>query len=713
MKHKKEKSKSKHEKHKSEKKHKNKHKKREKYNELSSSSNSSEDEHEWVEKPISQSVFTDQNTPTSSTQEKSCKREDWMNLNSIFPCMFNDKSSSSKTDKNADKPDLDKLGQSARELNPYWKNGGNGLPSTSLTKTDTKQIASVDWLKKSLRRAQEQAKHEGRSLEEVAADRWGSLEVIQSMISEAERTSGNIVDNSKKFKFKNQLRKHEKYNDNGQHSYSSTESKRDCHFRSMSKSQDEHKQYRAHDSLQYAKQKQKYKKPMDDNCVANTSYKTHHSTTKKWQKKEMTEETKKNELDTNVSELKTISVENKSNVDDFESKEMKSLTEAEMNKLGAKIVKAEIMGNTELAAELKIQLKEARELAAKSVQLHGTEKVKNVILTRTDALGVTRPLESRSQCTESLEKGKRKTSNTHVSGKRVRHYFDDDKYSLQQLFQREKGRSVNEDDATFVKIASKNMDMDEIFEEKITSVQSNAKQDDKDRSLAIKEHKQLSKSLDSCRWCIESNYMLKHMIVTMDSEICLSLPSYTSLTQGHCIITPIQHVACQLRLDENVWEKLKTLKRALYKMFMDLNQYPVFYEIYKSRYKFPHMQLECVPLPKEIGESAPMYFKKALLECETEWSMNKKIINLEHKDVRRAIPNGLSYFMVEFETDKGYAHVIEEEHMFPKNFAEEIIGGMLDLDHDMWRKPRKENFDQQREKVLKFSEIWKKYDCGI
>lgn len=44
-------------------------------------------------------------------------------------------------------------------------------------------------------------------------------------------------------------------------------------------------------------------------------------------------------------------------------------------------------------------------------------------------------------------------------------------------------------------------------------------------------------------------------------------------------------------------------------MFVDQNKYPVFYEIYKNQRKFPHMQLECIPLPKVIGESAPMYFK--------------------------------------------------------------------------------------------------------
>jgi len=58
-----------------------------------------------------------------------------------------------------------------------------------------------------------------------------------------------------------------------------------------------------------------------------------------------------------------------------------------------------------------------------------------------------------------------------------------------------------------------------------------------------------------------------------------------------------------------------------------------------------------------------------LLECEIEWSINKKIVDLTSKDIRHAVPNGLSYFVVEFASHPGYAHVIENEEMFPKNFA--------------------------------------------
>jgi hypothetical protein len=65
-----------------------------------------------------------------------------------------------------------------------------------------------------------------------------------------------------------------------------------------------------------------------------------------------------------------------------------------------------------------------------------------------------------------------------------------------------------------------------------------------------------------------------------------------------------------------------------------------------------------------------LYLQKAILECETEWTTNKKLVDLSGKDVRRAVPKGLPYFSVDFGLDSGFAHVIEDEKMFPKNFAQ-------------------------------------------
>jgi len=49
------------------------------------------------------------------------------------------------------------------------------------------------------------------------------------------------------------------------------------------------------------------------------------------------------------------------------------------------------------------------------------------------------------------------------------------------------------------------------------------------------------------------------------------------------------------------------------------------------------MTWNCVPVQIEIGDTAPIHFKKAILECETEWAINVKV-DLSSKDVRRAVP---------------------------------------------------------------------------
>ena len=76
-------------------------------------------------------------------------------------------------------------GQHARELNPYWKDGGTGLPSEeqdNLPSSSSSASAPVGdgglgWLKKAYQRAKEQAKEENKSLEEVAAERWGVIKI--------------------------------------------------------------------------------------------------------------------------------------------------------------------------------------------------------------------------------------------------------------------------------------------------------------------------------------------------------------------------------------------------------------------------------------------------------------------------------------------------------------------------------------------------------
>lgn len=66
-----------------------------------------------------------------------------------------------------------------------------------------------------------------------------------------------------------------------------------------------------------------------------------------------------------------------------------------------------------------------------------------------------------------------------------------------------------------------------------------------------------------------------------------------------------------------------------------------------------------------------LYLQKAINESEGEWSDNRKLLelNASNGDIRRALPKGFAYFAIDFGLQPGYAHIIEDEQRFPRNFA--------------------------------------------
>ncbi|CAG9761763.1 unnamed protein product [Ceutorhynchus assimilis] len=388
----------------------------------------------------------------------------------------------------------------------------------------------------------------------------------------------------------------------------------------------------------------------------------------------------------------------------------KPMTEKDLNLLAGKLVKAEIMGNNKLIEELKIKLEKGRALLAEA-KLQGEE----VLLTQTDRQGNSKPLTLQHE-ESSGSKKRKKPVETHNNQQRVRYFPDDDKYSLKQMFEDEKFNSVEAQQSEFVKIASKirkNDDLDDLFADNVRRQKSDSDIDKKSKEKAINEHNKISSSLDNCSKCIQSTATLKNLIISMGEFVYLSLPSCEPLMEGHCLIIPIRHANSVTQLDENEWEEIKDFRRALCKLFASKDLIPIFFEIAVGFHKYPHTVLECVPVPKEEGDLAPIYFKKAIDESEYEWSENKKLVSLKGRNIRKAIPKELPYFSVSFGLEEGFAHVIETENLFPRNFAQEIIGGMLDLHHNKWRRPSRQSFDLQSKRVLEFTKEWEKFDCTI
>lgn len=166
--------------------------------------------------------------------------------------------------------------------------------------------------------------------------------------------------------------------------------------------------------------------------------------------------------------------------------------------------------------------------------------------------------------------------------------------------------------------------------------------------------------------------------------------------EGHCYLIPMNHCSSSVLCDEDVHAELLEYKKSLVSMFDQRNRECVFIEHYgPTDRKYSHLVIECIPLDKSVSNMAPIYFKKAIVESENEWSaQNKSLIQLnQEKQLRKAViskcqfiqvysinssiinqvPNHMPYFSVEFGLLDGYVHVIENNESFPDHFGLVIL----------------------------------------
>ncbi|RPD77778.1 hypothetical protein L226DRAFT_532550 [Lentinus tigrinus ALCF2SS1-7] len=253
------------------------------------------------------------------------------------------------------------------------------------------------------------------------------------------------------------------------------------------------------------------------------------------------------------------------------------------------------------------------------------------------------------------------------------------------------------------------------------------------RQFAINDYKKTMKVLASCPFCYgEDDSLPKAPIVAMGTRVYLSCTLNEELTEGHCLVVPIAHHLSTLEGDDDMWDEVRNFMKCLMRMFAEEDKGVVFYETVLSIKAQKHTCIECVPLPWEQFELIPGYFKESILMSEAEWSQHKKLIDFSARPggFRRAMVPNLPYFMVQFDYkgEKGYGHVIEgtsevsgngDEDVdegekgggeFPRWFAAEIIGNLLDVEPRKWRRPRRIEFRQNRERVKKFKQKYDKFD---
>ncbi|KAJ4367666.1 Pre-mRNA-splicing factor cwf19 [Neocucurbitaria cava] len=208
-------------------------------------------------------------------------------------------------------------------------------------------------------------------------------------------------------------------------------------------------------------------------------------------------------------------------------------------------------------------------------------------------------------------------------------------------------------------------------------------------------------------------------IISLGTRTFLTLPTEPEISDGGAVIVPIQHRTNLLECDDDEWEEMRNFMKCLTRMYHDQGRDVIFYENAANPGRKLHAAMSAVPIPFELGDTAPAFFREAILTSDDEWSQHKPIIDTlkasregqGKQAFRRSLAKEMPYFHVWFELDGGMAHIVEDERRWPKGdlFAREVLGGMLDTDFEVVkRQGRWVKGDDRR--AEKWRKGWRKFD---
>lgn len=181
-----------------------------------------------------------------------------------------------------------------------------------------------------------------------------------------------------------------------------------------------------------------FQKPKD-NDDDNDYFSKPSKSSGNWRKSTHSEPRKRSRSKSPSPLLETIerSFKPQSNPESSTASHSDFLTDAQMNDIGAKMIKAEIMGNTTRYEELKDKLEKAKTFKKSGKAGPQSSSNEGVLLTLTNpSTGTSRPISQRDDQKKNPQdrrNNKKKRAETHLDGERTKYYADDDKYDIKQM----------------------------------------------------------------------------------------------------------------------------------------------------------------------------------------------------------------------------------------------------------------------------------------
>lgn len=567
-----------------------------------------------------------------------------------------------------------------RELNPYLKDNGSGYPEDSnkskdkgLLSTSVVGDGGASWRLKALKRAQQQAAREGKNLQEVVEERWGSMghfaaSVASHSVAPTHAHLQAIKTRRKGFSTEDQRNVAE--TDKTERDFDRKSSK-EFHPRNPKM-----RMPKNNDSLSWGKRGNK-KLSAEDSALVSAAL------------------SNLNKFSNDGNFMDKFMHQNKDSFGDLaSSSELKGKPELETGSAS---------GETKEDSTMKPAMS-ANQLAAKALQLRmkGKHEEAEKLLKEAEII-------KEKQSIDNESSGPRIDGTTSrfimhgVSAKQRKREDDGDLHLAQKIITNHRYSTSNQADEEY--------DYDDGPRRKTRKKGG----DGSNKSSEITNHaNRFLTQQERCQFCFENPRRPKHLVIAIANFTYLALPQQHPVVPGHCGIFTLQHESSTRTVDDDVWNEIRNFKKCLIMMFGKQGKDAVFIEtVLGLAQQRRHCMVECIPLPQDVAKQGPVYFKKAIDEAEDEWSQHnaKKLIDTSEKGLRNSIPKNFPYFHVEFGLKRGFVHVIDDEKQFKSSFGINVIRGMLQLPaEDMHRRSRHESIDTQKEAVASFAREWGPFD---
>eukprot|EP00747_Dinoflagellata_sp_TGD_P069023 gnl/TRDRNA2_/TRDRNA2_155956_c1_seq1.p1 gnl/TRDRNA2_/TRDRNA2_155956_c1~~gnl/TRDRNA2_/TRDRNA2_155956_c1_seq1.p1 ORF type:complete len:499 (+),score=83.51 gnl/TRDRNA2_/TRDRNA2_155956_c1_seq1:123-1499(+) len=228
-----------------------------------------------------------------------------------------------------------------------------------------------------------------------------------------------------------------------------------------------------------------------------------------------------------------------------------------------------------------------------------------------------------------------------------------------------------------------------------------------ERKRAIEDMKRLERA-ESSEWLRTH----PELIVTTGAWTYLMPCPTMPLAEGHCyiVVAAGEHSGSTRALDEGAWEEVRNFKKCLVRMFAKRGQAPVFMETAMHLDRAERCLVECIPVPQEMLDSCPAYFKQSFDQGESEFHSQhhaKRMIDTSKRGLRGSVPENFPYFHVEFGLDRGFVHVIDNEVTWSRSFGHDTVAAVLGVDVHFRGRP---SLEQQRSAAEQLRKEYKPHD---